>query len=67
MREWQVSIHWDNGDENVYRYGAEYCYDVVECVLWHTVKGRVNPMEKESFVPLGGSESCAESDCDGMD
>ena len=25
-----VREHWDNGDENVYRYGAEYCYDVVE-------------------------------------
>lgn len=30
VRERQICIHWDNGDDNVYRYGAEYCYDVVE-------------------------------------
>ena len=26
----QVCIHWDTGEDNVYRYGADYCYDVVE-------------------------------------
>ncbi len=25
-----VKVHWENGEENMYRYGAEQCYDVVE-------------------------------------
>ena len=25
-----VRVHWENGDENMYRYGADRCYDVVE-------------------------------------
>ena len=27
-----VKIHWENGEENMYRYGADNCYDVVEWV-----------------------------------
>lgn len=25
-----VRVRWDNGEGNMYRYGAENCYDVVE-------------------------------------
>lgn len=25
-----VKVHWDNDEENMYRYGADQCYDVVE-------------------------------------
>lgn len=35
----------------MYRYGYDNCYDVVEA----------NPMQKDSFVPLGGYIDCAES------
>ena len=44
-------MNWDNGVNNAYRYGYENCYDVVE----------VNPMQKDSYVPLGGFLDCAES------
>ena len=27
-----VKIHWENGEENMYRYGEYNCYDVVEWV-----------------------------------
>ena len=27
-----VKIHWENGEENMNRYGADNCYDVVEWV-----------------------------------
>lgn len=26
-----VRVRWDNDEQNVYRYGAEHCYDVI---LW---------------------------------
>ena len=35
-KEWKgvkdqgVCVHWDTGENNVYRYGANYCYDVIE-------------------------------------
>ena len=35
MKNWKnnptggVYVQWDNGDKNVYRYGAENCYDVI--------------------------------------
>ena len=42
-----VSAAW----QLFYRYGYDNCYDVVEA----------NPMQKDSFVPLGGYIDCAES------
>lgn len=36
VKEWKgvankgVRVKWDTGDENVYRYGADDCYDVCE-------------------------------------
>ena len=47
----------------MYRYGAEYCYDVVEWRFIEGVTRRCNPMEKQSFVPSGGYVDCAESVC----
>ena len=28
-----VRVRWDNDDQNVYRYGAEHCYDVILCLF----------------------------------
>ena len=39
MKNWKsnptggVYVQWDNGDKNVYRYGAENCYDVIVYIL----------------------------------
>ena len=42
-----VAVMWDNGDRNVYRYGADNCYDVVLS----------DPMMRDGFVfPEGLSE-----------
>ena len=30
MNDKGVRVRWDNGDENMYRYGADGCYDVCE-------------------------------------
>ena len=46
-----VLVLWDNGDENVYRYGADSSYDVV----------LVNPMMRDDYVPQGGYEEWSES------
>ena len=35
-----VRVKWDMGDENVYRYGADDCYDVCEWRLFHAARTR---------------------------
>lgn len=55
-----VRVIWDNGDHNVYRYGAEHCYDVILCVCGQRFMSRVNPMLHDDFVPDGGLDAWSE-------
>lgn len=52
-----VCILWDNGDRNVYRYGAENCYDVVMLDMMVCLMISVNPMMRDGFTfPEGLNE-----------
>ena len=55
-----VRVRWDNDDQNVYRYGAEHCYDVILCLFLSWCECRVNPMLRDDFVPDGGFDACSE-------
>ena len=46
-----VSVQWDNGDKNMYRYGADNCYDVMDAY----------PMRKADYQPIYGLNDSAES------
>ena len=52
---------WDNGDQNMYRYGADNSYDVVLGVKTIPMNISVNPMFRDDFVPQGGFEEWSES------
>ena len=47
-----VSVQWDNGDKNMYRYGADNCYDDVMDAY---------PMRKADYQPIYGLNDSAES------
>lgn len=46
-----VSILWDNGEKNMYRYGADNCYDVMDAY----------PMRRQDYQPIYGLIDSAES------
>lgn len=52
---------WDNGDQNMYRYGADNSYDVILWVRVDVVSISANPMFRDDFVPQGGFEEWSES------
>ena len=68
MKNWKsnptggVYVQWDNGDKNVYRYGAENCYDVIVYSLSSIcVNHSVNPMLRDDFVYPEGLNNPSES------
>lgn len=56
-----VRVRWDNGESNMYRYGAENCYDVVEWARKERLTRSVYPMRREDYRPVYGVIEASES------